>query len=127
MIQPPNFAKNAIPTSVGWKDPRTKELLVARKISQTAIDEYNGVSSTPAPQILEIVETNENQEILTEYVFDSVAEDDITLEEIMDDDPDMYSEMSKRELESLGREHGIELDRREKKATLIERLKQVIS
>ena len=36
------------------------------------------------------------------------------------------NEMSKRELEDLGREHGIELDRREKKETLIEKLNEVM-
>lgn len=36
------------------------------------------------------------------------------------------NEMSKRELEDLGREHGIELDRRERKETLIEKLNEVM-
>ena len=36
------------------------------------------------------------------------------------------NEMSKRELEDLGREHGIELDRREKKSTLVEKLNDVM-
>ena len=34
--------------------------------------------------------------------------------------------MSKRELEDLGREHGVELDRREKKSSLIEQIKSII-
>jgi hypothetical protein len=34
--------------------------------------------------------------------------------------------MTKLELEALGRQHGIELDRREKKATLIERMKSLL-
>lgn len=36
------------------------------------------------------------------------------------------NEMSKRELEEVGREHGIELDRRERKETLIEKLNEVM-
>ena len=40
--------------------------------------------------------------------------------------PDL-EEMSKRELEDLGREHGVELDRREKKSTLVEKMKNIIS
>ena len=36
------------------------------------------------------------------------------------------NEMSKRELEEIGREHGIELDRRERKETLIEKLNEVM-
>ena len=35
--------------------------------------------------------------------------------------------MTKVELETLGREYGIELDRRKKKATLIEEIKSVVS
>ena len=34
--------------------------------------------------------------------------------------------MTKVELETLGREYGIELDRRKKKATLIEEIKSVV-
>lgn len=40
--------------------------------------------------------------------------------------PDL-EEMSKRELENLGREHGVELDRREKKSSLVEKMKNIIS
>ena len=36
------------------------------------------------------------------------------------------NEMSKRELDEVGREHGIELDRRERKETLIEKLNEVM-
>ena len=36
------------------------------------------------------------------------------------------NEMSKRELENLGREHGVELDRRHNIKTLIQHLKEVI-
>ena len=35
--------------------------------------------------------------------------------------------MTKLELEALGREHGIELDRREKKSSLIEQLQEAIN
>ena len=34
--------------------------------------------------------------------------------------------MTKKELEELGREHGVELDRREKKSTLIEKMKDIL-
>ena len=40
--------------------------------------------------------------------------------------PSEYQAMTKVELEALGREHGIELDRRKSKAALIEELKEVI-
>jgi len=34
--------------------------------------------------------------------------------------------MSKRELEDLGREHGVELDRRESKSKLVKKIKSII-
>ena len=37
-----------------------------------------------------------------------------------------FTEMTKVELEALGRKHNIELDRRLKKATLIKQLKKVM-
>ena len=40
--------------------------------------------------------------------------------------PSEYENMTKVELEALGREHGIELDRRKNKAALIEELKEVV-
>jgi hypothetical protein len=36
------------------------------------------------------------------------------------------NEMSKRELEDLGREHGIELDRRESKSKLVAKMKKLV-
>lgn len=106
-INPPNHQKDAIPTVRGWEHPRTGELLVARRHTQSQIDEYLGVAIAPpppppppAPEPMEPIE--------------------------VDEDVDLF-DMTKLELEEVGREHGIELDRREKKATLIERLKSVIN
>ena len=42
------------------------------------------------------------------------------------DEEDLESK-TKVELEAIGREHGVELDRREKKTTLIEKLKGIIN
>ena len=42
------------------------------------------------------------------------------------EEEDELEQMTKSELEALGREHGIELDRRKNKADLIEELKEVI-
>ena len=116
-ISPPNYQKDAIPTPQGWRHPRTNELLIARKISQGEIDEYLGVSVAPppppppAPEPVEPIEVDEDDE-LTEYEFSNEETD--------------FEDMTKIELEEVGREHGIELDRREKKTTLIEKLKSHI-
>ena len=107
-ISPPNFKKDAIPTPQGWRDPRTNELLVSRPISQTQIDEYLNVETKAEVKVLkESPTTAEEAEA-----------------ELMNDDD--LEGMTKIELEALGREHGIELDRRKNKADLIEELKEVI-
>ena len=105
-ISPPNYQKDAIPTTRGWTHPRTGELLISRPMSQSAIDEYLGVS--PEPQMLKESPTNFEEakvELMTE---------------------DNLESMTKVELEALGREHGIELDRRKNKADLIMELKEVL-
>lgn len=117
MIQPPAYKKNAVPSLRGWRHPRTGELLKKQKLTQEQIDEYLGVGSepepTPEPEVVEL-------------------DDDQTVEEIEEEAQEVseeydYDDMSKEELEEVGREHGIELDRREKKGTLIQKLKKVIS
>ncbi len=136
-IKPPNHAKNAIPTKRGWEHPRTGELLIARRHTQSQIDEYLGVSIAPPP-----VEPIELDDELTEYEFDVVMDDAPELVTLSDDaheegqdhtnchgheEPDDLNDLNKKQLEEVGREHGIELDRREKKSTLIEKLRAVIS
>lgn len=117
-IKPPNHAKNAKPTRRGWVHPRTKELLVARKITQSQIDEYLGITPPPPPPtpVEPIIVEEDNPE----FDIEDPTEELVTAE--LD-----FEDMTKRELEEVGREHGIELDRREKKTTLIEKLKDVIS
>ena len=109
-ISPPNYQKDAIPTTRGWTHPRTGELLVSMKLTEEAINEYLGVK--PEPVMLTEAPTNFEEAKV----------------ELMTDDtlPSEYQEMTKVELEALGREHGIELDRRKSKAALIEELKEVI-
>lgn len=112
MIQPPGWAKHAVPKHNGWHDPRTDELLKSQRMSTEQINEYMGITSQPAPKPQVLVEVPVEPE-----------------PEMIDESPmatdDLHS-MTKRELESLGREHGIELDRRLNKDTLIEQLKEVM-
>ena len=94
-ISPPGWCRGAIPTKTGWRDPNTNELLKSMSISQAQIDEFFGLPTEP------------EVEMLTEA-------------------PSAKSmwDMSKRELEDLGRQHGIELDRRQNKTALIEELEE---
>ena len=57
-----------------------------------------------------------------------LKESPTTFEEAVDEliTEDDLSSKTKLELEAIGREHGIELDRRKSKADLIEELKEVI-
>ena len=105
-ISPPNFQKDAIPTPQGWRHPRTNELLVSRKLSSEDINEYYGIKP-------EVTMLKESPTTFEEAKDELITEDDLELK-------------TKLELEAIGREHGIELDRRKNKADLIEELKQVI-
>ena len=105
-ISPPNFQKDAIPTPQGWRHPRTNELLVSRKISADDINEYYGIKP-------EVTMLKESPTTFEEAKDELITEDDLELK-------------TKLELEAIGREHGIELDRRKNKSDLIEELKEVI-
>jgi len=101
MIKAPGWCPNAIPTLKGWKHHVRPEILKPAKLTQEQIDEYNGVQvlveAEPAP-------------IAPTATMLTSADDDL-------------SNMSKTELEEIGREHGIELDRRKSRKTLIDTLK----
>ena len=105
-ISPPNFQKDAIPTPQGWRHPRTNELLVSRKISSEDINEYYGIKP-------EVTMLKESPTTFEEAKEELITEDDL-------------ESKTKLELEAIGREHGIELDRRKNKSDLIEELKEVI-
>ena len=105
-ITPPNFQKDAIPTPQGWRHPRTNELLVSRKISSEDINEYYGIKP-------EVTMLKESPTTFEEVKDELITEDDL-------------ESKTKLELEAIGREHGIELDRRKNKADLIEELKEVL-
>lgn len=105
-ISPPNYQRDAIPTISGWRHPRTNELLKAQNFNQAQIDEYMGVKpAAPAsePVVEEVVQLNEAP----------------TTGKSID-------EMNKLELEALGRQHGVELDRREKRSSLLGQVKDLL-
>ena len=101
MIKAPGWCPNAIPTLKGWKHHVRPEILKPAKLTQEQIDEYNGVQVLVEAEPAPIAPT-------------------ATMLTSADDD---FSNMSKSELEEVGREHGIELDRRKSRKTLIDTLK----
>ena len=109
-LTPPSFAKDAVATTSGWRHPKTNELLKAQKMTEAQIAEYNGATTEP-------VTLTEAPTTASEFA-DEHMEDD-------DEDVDL-SDMTKIELEAIGREHGVELDRREKKSTLVGKVKSLI-
>lgn len=117
-ISPPNYQKDAIPTARGWTHPRTGELLKAQKLSEQQIDEYNGVFGKPEAAPVTLTES-------------PTTEEEFADEHLVEDEDDYWTEddlegMTKLELEALGREYDIELDRRLNKDVLIEQLKEVM-
>ena len=63
--------KGAIPTSRGWINPKTGELLKAQKITQEQLDQFNGVQmiTEPAPAV--------EEELIIDYqpaLFDDMPE-----------------------------------------------------
>jgi len=107
-IKPPGWCNGAVPVKNGWKDPNTNELLVSGRHTQDQIDEFHGVPSV--------------KEVLIEAMPEPVAD---TEEDEYWTSDDLHG-MSKLELEELGREFGIELDRRQNKQALIEELEAVM-
>lgn len=103
-LQAPAWCENAVPTQNGWEDPITGELYASGGFTQTQIDEFYG----SAEQLNE-VPTSTVETLIEAPVHEKSLE-----------------EMSKLELEALGRQHGIELDRRKNKNTLISRVMGVL-
>lgn len=110
MLKPPSWKKDAVPTPKGWKHPKTSELLLPKKLSEADIAEYMGTAVT----------LTESPTSAQEH-----AQEHVEPIEVVEDD--VLEDMSKAELEELGREHGVELDRRQKKSTLVGKVKNLLS
>ena len=94
-ITPPNYQKDAVITPTGWRHPRTNELLISRNFTTEEIDEYNGnetVMLKESPTTMQEAKAHMTSDL--QY--------------------DLHA-MSKKQVESVGRQHGIELDRRKNK------------
>jgi len=102
--------KGAEPTLRGWINPKTGELLKSQRMTQAQVDEWHGVKPEPKPEPAPV---EVPEEASADYNEDGVI--------------DELESMSKAELELLGREHGVELDRRLRKASLIGQLRGIIS
>lgn len=118
-IKPPAWCRRAVPVLHGWKHWATSEILLPKTFTQEQIDEFwaekNG---TVTVTVTDEVHSTGGETPVYEDV-DSIT---ITI-----DEPSEIESMSKKELEDLGREHGVELDRRQSKKALVEQMKEIIT
>jgi len=112
-ISPPNWCKNAVPSLRGWRHPKTGELLKSQGMSQAEISEYMGHDPLEHTHPDGLTHSHEGGDVPHTHEVEVLSE--AMPHKGLDD-------MSKRELEALGRQHGIELDRRKNKTALLEEL-----
>ena len=129
LIKPPAFRKDAVPVAEGWKNPHTEEIVLFEKFTDEEINAFyeakntvKGVTTVPTVDLAAQVETvTITQEPVIEVEPEVTLTATVDTEEPIEVDGSLH-EMSKRELENLGRQHGLELDRRRSKAVLVEEL-----
>lgn len=109
-IKPPAWCSDAVPTPNGWKHPQTGETLVSGRIKAEDIAAWNEAKN-PTPVVVETFKPK------------TLKESPVTEEEFAEEH---LEEMTKVELEEIGREHGVELDRRQKHSTLVGKVKSLI-
>jgi hypothetical protein len=108
MIKPPQWCSKAVPTTRGWKHHARREILKPMRFTQEEVDEYMN-HTNGEPEVIVEVPTIEEPAMLNEAPV-----------------PGNLGDMTKVQLEALGRQNGIELDRRKGKKTLIDTVKKVL-
>jgi len=109
-------SQGGVPTEKGWKHPDRNEILLPKKFTQAQINEYmNGTNCNCVDCDCDPCTCGEKE----------VTEEVVQLNEAPANNTSL-EDMTKVELEALGREHGVELDRRKTKTTLVERMKGII-
>lgn len=139
MLTPPAFKKDAVPSTRGWHDPNTGELLTSRPMSQADVDEYNGVviPDLPVDQTIGVVvpDLPVDQTIIEPDMFNNKQqkyEEDIEQEAqlLVEADPVvndlLLEDLSKKELKDLCDQHGISYGWTTSKSALISKLNEVM-
>ena len=121
-IRPPAWCAGAVPErNKGWVDPNSGELLVSSRFTQAQIDEFYGIPSIEEVQVV-------HEEVTAPVEPTVVDEDKWQAEDLnQDGEIDELESMTKKELELLGREHGVELDRRKTRASLVSQMRNLLS
>jgi hypothetical protein len=121
-IRPPAWCAGAVPErNKGWVDPNSGELLVSSRFTQAQIDEFYGIPSIEEVQVV-------HEEVTAPVEPTVVDEDEWQAEDLnQDGEIDELESMTKKELELLGREHGVELDRRKTRSSLVSQMRNLLS
>ncbi len=121
-IRPPAWCAGAVPErNKGWVDPNSGELLVSSRFTQAQIDEFYGIPSIEEVQVV-------HEEVTAPVEPTVVDEDEWQAEDLnQDGEIDELESMTKKERELLGREHGVELDRRKTRSTLVSQMRNLLS
>ena len=125
MIKAPKWCSDAVPVaSKGWVSPKG-ELMSSSRFTQAQVDEWHGTTETfVAADDKATVEGKWDAAEMDMASFVAVSKDAMSYDHTDEED---LEAMTKLELELLGREHGVELDRRKTKATLVEEMKDLMS
>jgi hypothetical protein len=103
MVTPPNWCQDAVPTTRGWIDPTTGELLKSQRMTLGEIEDYLGQRTGPV--VTEQVVHEEPQMLHEAPVGNKSLED-----------------MTKAELLALGEQTGVQVSKWDSKSVLIEKL-----
>lgn len=144
-IEAPNWCSDAVPVlSQGWVSP-SGEVMISSRFTQEQIDQWHGSQSPVTADDKTIVEGKWAAEELrmapsgfaepngfvsntmTNIDMPSVAAVSKDAMSFDHTDVDSLKDMNKLQLEALGREHGVELDRRKSKKSLLKTMKDLLS
>lgn len=126
MLTPPAFKKDAVPSTRGWHDPNTGELLTSRPMSQADVDEYNGVVIPDLPVDQTIIEPDMFNNKQQKYEEDIEQEAQLLVEADPVVNDLLLEDLSKKELKDLCDQHGISYGWTTSKSALISKLNEVM-
>lgn len=127
MVQKPGWLADSIAHPDGYYTA-DGEKLKGVMLTPQQVDDWNSDAPMEAPVKVKAAPAPMETPAPATAMSTAEAQDLGKVEMLTEAPTDMndLENMSKRELEDLGREHGVELDRREKKSSLIEQIKSII-
>lgn len=119
-IKPPGWCANAIPGPNGWTNPNTGEVYASARFTQAQIDEFYGNTAAVDTAAIDqaIHDDIQNGKIEAAIAAYEQVETDMPIDDL--------ESMTKAELEEIGREYGVELDRRKSKKSLVETMRGIL-